>query len=52
MECHHLLPLSQSGVTTTRLSDLALVCSNCHRVLHAPGFNPTLVQLREALQRP
>jgi len=34
-ECHHLLPLSASGPTQrTKLSDLAIVCANCHRVLH------------------
>jgi 5-methylcytosine-specific restriction protein A len=34
IECHHRLPLSSSGERKTRLSDLALVCSNCHRMLH------------------
>lgn len=27
-------PLSVSGPTKTRLADLALVCSNCHRMIH------------------
>jgi HNH endonuclease len=38
IECHHTLPLSKlkSG-RRTRLEDLALVCANCHRVLHAGG---------------
>jgi 5-methylcytosine-specific restriction enzyme A len=30
IECHHRLPLSTTGERRTRLSDLALVCSNCH----------------------
>jgi 5-methylcytosine-specific restriction protein A len=35
IECHHKTPLSNfSSKTTTRLDDLALVCSNCHRMLH------------------
>ena len=35
IECHHLKPLSSVGCTVnTRLDDLALVCSNCHRVIH------------------
>lgn len=34
IECHHRLPLSSSGECKTRLSDLALVCPNCHRMLH------------------
>ena len=35
IECHHLLPLSQlEGQKHTRVTDLALVCANCHRMLH------------------
>lgn len=33
-ECHHRNPLSVVGPTKTRLSDLALLCSNCHRMVH------------------
>ncbi|WP_186081792.1 HNH endonuclease [Burkholderia gladioli] len=34
-EAHHIVPLSSStGIRTTRLSDLALLCANCHRLLH------------------
>jgi 5-methylcytosine-specific restriction protein A len=32
-ECHHRLPLAD-GTRTTYLRDLAIVCSNCHRMLH------------------
>ena len=32
-ECHHKRPLHE-GLRETRLSDLAIVCSNCHRMLH------------------
>lgn len=35
IECHHRTPLSKFKVETrTTLDDLALVCSNCHRMLH------------------
>lgn len=35
IECHHRTPLSLLRVSTkTSLDDLALVCSNCHRMLH------------------
>jgi predicted HNH restriction endonuclease len=34
IECHHIVPISQSGETITSLDDLALVCPNCHRMLH------------------
>ena len=33
IECHHLCPLS-AGVRTTTPDDLALICSNCHRMAH------------------
>ena len=34
-ECHHRRPLSTLAQSkTTRLSDLAIVCANCHRMLH------------------
>lgn len=34
IECHHRNPLSVSGPTRTSLGDLALLCSNCHRMIH------------------
>ena len=35
IECHHRTPLSEISTSTkTTLTDLALVCSNCHRMLH------------------
>ena len=33
IECHHKKPIS-CGERVTRMEDLALVCSNCHRMLH------------------
>jgi 5-methylcytosine-specific restriction protein A len=35
MECHHLKPIATLGEgEKTRLADLALLCSNCHRIIH------------------
>ncbi|MFG1795614.1 HNH endonuclease [Nocardia sp. NPDC049149] len=34
IECHHVVPLHVSGETKTTLSDLILLCSNCHRMIH------------------
>lgn len=35
IECHHTTPVSKYGTTkSTRIADLVLVCSNCHRMLH------------------
>ena len=34
-ECHHLTPLSElSTQKTTKLADLGILCSNCHRMIH------------------
>jgi 5-methylcytosine-specific restriction protein A len=33
-EVHHIIPLSSTNSRTTRLADLALLCANCHRLLH------------------
>ena len=40
IECHHINPLAENGIKETRLSDLILLCPNCHRVLHQ--HNPCL----------
>ncbi len=35
IEAHHTVPVSElDGISHTNISDLALVCSNCHRMLH------------------
>lgn len=35
IECHHTKPISELDAgTQTKLSDLAVVCSNCHRMIH------------------
>lgn len=48
IECHHRIPLSQLlGASATTLGDLALVCSNCHRMLHRN--NKTIAELRQCL---
>lgn len=44
IEAHHTIPVSQiRGKSKTRIEDLALVCSNCHRMLH----REPLVTVRE-----
>ncbi|MFE5143264.1 HNH endonuclease [Streptomyces fagopyri] len=34
IEVHHRPPLHISGVTETRIADLALLCADCHRMCH------------------
>jgi 5-methylcytosine-specific restriction protein A len=46
IECHHTLPLSSLRPNSkTRLEDLALVCSNCHRMIHRRAPWLTMDQL-------
>ncbi|MBK9132449.1 MAG: HNH endonuclease [Gammaproteobacteria bacterium] len=34
-ECHHTIPLADAAFRRkTRIADLAIVCANCHRMLH------------------
>lgn len=53
IECHHKKPVSEIEIgRPTRLQDLALVCSNCHRMIHRtrPWLSVQALQaaLREA----
>lgn len=50
-ECHHLIPLAElDAEVKTRLSDLAIVCANCHRMLHHGPTLLTIEALRTRLQ--
>jgi 5-methylcytosine-specific restriction enzyme A len=51
MECHHTLPLALGTVRTTTVDDLALVCSNCPRVLHKSSPMLTVEQLRALVEK-
>jgi 5-methylcytosine-specific restriction enzyme A len=33
-EAHHVLPISMAMERITRIADLALLCANCHRLIH------------------
>ncbi|MEQ8360114.1 MAG: HNH endonuclease [Cytophagales bacterium] len=51
IECHHRTPLSEfDGSTKTSLKDLALVCSNCHRMLHRKLDTLNIEGLRQILR--
>ena len=50
-EVHHLLPLSMTdGVVKINLGDLAIVCSNCHRVIHRSIPILTIAKIRKILK--
>ena len=33
-EAHHILPLAATKERTTKLKDMAILCANCHRIIH------------------
>jgi len=50
IEVHHRIPLCRlAHDARTRLSDLALVCANCHRMLHRGDPWPTVEELKRKL---
>jgi 5-methylcytosine-specific restriction enzyme A len=49
IECHHRTPLYVSGETQTRLTDLALLCSNCHRMIHRSKLWLSVEQLKDVI---
>ncbi|WP_212825629.1 HNH endonuclease [Polymorphospora rubra] len=51
IECHHRTPLHVTGPTKTRLADLALICSNCHRMIHRTKPWLTVEELQSVMQR-
>lgn len=51
IEAHHLRPLhSLTGTAQTKLEDLALVCANCHRMIHSTKRWLKLDELRAILK--
>jgi 5-methylcytosine-specific restriction protein A len=51
IECHHTVPLAElTPGQKTRIADLALVCANCHRMLHRGGLI-SINDLRAMLER-
>jgi hypothetical protein len=49
-ECHHVVPLHTTGETTTQLKDLAVLCANCHRMIHRGTDWLTPSELRDIVQ--
>ncbi|MFA5073810.1 MAG: HNH endonuclease [Nitrospirota bacterium] len=51
IEAHHKTPISElKDMVTLTVSDLAMVCSNCHRMLHRPPWI-TIEDLRATLTK-
>ncbi len=53
IECHHIQPVSNlSPGGRTKIDDLALLCANCHRMVHVRRPWLTISELRAALASP
>jgi 5-methylcytosine-specific restriction protein A len=50
IECHHVEPLHVGGEAPRTIRDLALLCANCHRMIHARPPWPTPARLREIIR--
>lgn len=52
IECHHKVPLAQiKSSRKTSLDDLALLCANCHRVIHRNINTLSIQDLKSILSR-
>jgi 5-methylcytosine-specific restriction protein A len=49
IECHHVEPLHVGGEKARFVKDLALLCSNCHRMIHTKPPWPTPAELRDLI---
>jgi 5-methylcytosine-specific restriction protein A len=50
IECHHVEPLHVGGQKARTVRDLALLCSNCHRMIHTKPPWPTPLELRAVMR--
>jgi len=51
IEAHHTMPVSQfKGQRITKLEEIALVCPNCHRMLHRVAPLPSIADLRKQIR--
>lgn len=52
IEAHHNIPVSEMQPSQkTKISDLAMVCSNCHKILHRSRPWLTVLQLKKLITR-
>lgn len=51
IECHHIEPLHIGGEKARSIKELALLCSNCHRMIHTKPPWPTPAELKEIIRQ-
>jgi 5-methylcytosine-specific restriction enzyme A len=50
IECHHTKPVASLGTgQVTHIDDLALLCANCHRILHRARPWLTVIELQQLI---
>ncbi len=54
IECHHIDPISGRGGenTPTTIKQVAMLCANCHRMIHRMTGAMTVPEFREHLEQP
>lgn len=51
IEAHHTIPVSQiKGGKKTKIEEIALVCSNCHRIIHLSNPLLSIEELRKVIE--
>jgi hypothetical protein len=51
IDVHHCNPLSVTGETTTKLSDLVSLCPTCHRIAHLRSLPYSVDEIKSILSR-
>jgi 5-methylcytosine-specific restriction protein A len=50
IECHHLKPLADDDQEReTKLEDVAVVCANCHRMIHRAGALRSIKEMKKTV---
>ena len=49
LDVHHLHPLADGGERLTALTDVAVLCANCHRLAHMASPPVTIEALKTML---
>jgi len=51
IEAHHTIPVAKlKGERKTQIKELAMVCSNCHKMLHAGNALLSITELKEIMK--
>lgn len=51
IECHHLIPMAEDDEREKTVKDVAVVCSNCHRMIHLGGKCRKIADLKKIMRQ-